>query len=113
MTAIEACVTGGVDTHGRSHHAALIDMLVSAIVVLLSSFPCNGSDDCEAHGGRSLPGTALQDLHHITGLNYLERKLAEGKTPREARRALKRHLANLVYRRLHRWAEDTLPATSS
>jgi transposase-like protein len=45
--------------------------------------------------------------------NPLERKLAEGKTPREARRALKRHLANLVYRRLRRWAEDTLPATSS
>lgn len=44
---------------------------------------------------------------------YLGRKLAEGKTPREARRALKRHLANLVYRRLLRWAEDTLPATSS
>lgn len=41
---------------------------------------------------------------------YLERKLAEGKTLREARRALKRHLANLVYRRLRRWAEDTLPA---
>ena len=39
---------------------------------------------------------------------YLERKLAEGKTPREARRALKRHLANLVYRRLRRWAENTL-----
>jgi len=44
---------------------------------------------------------------------YLERKLAEGKTPREARRALKRHLANLVYRRLHRWAENTLPAVAS
>ncbi len=44
---------------------------------------------------------------------YLERKLAEGKTPREARRALKRHLANLVYRRLHLWAEDALPTSSS
>ncbi|MGO8684282.1 MAG: IS110 family transposase [Thermoleophilia bacterium] len=44
---------------------------------------------------------------------YLERKLSEGKTPREARRALKRHLANLVYRRLYRWAENTLPATVS
>ena len=44
---------------------------------------------------------------------YLDRKLAEGKTPREARRALKRHLANLVYRRLHRWAEDVLPTTAS
>jgi transposase len=44
---------------------------------------------------------------------YLERKIAEGKTPREARRALKRHLANLVYRRLCRWAESTLPAVTS
>jgi transposase len=44
---------------------------------------------------------------------YLERKLAEGKTPREARRALKRHLANLVYRRLHQWAETALPVVTS
>lgn len=44
---------------------------------------------------------------------YLGRKIAEGKTPREARRALKRHLANLVYRRLRRWAENTLPAAAS
>lgn len=41
---------------------------------------------------------------------YLARKLTEGKTPREARRALKRHLANLVYRRLRCWAAATLPA---
>ncbi len=39
--------------------------LVSAIVVLLSSCPCNGSDDSAAHGGRSLPGLPPQDLHHI------------------------------------------------
>lgn len=44
---------------------------------------------------------------------YLERKVAEGRTPREARRALKRHLANLVYRRLKGWAESTLPAVTS
>jgi transposase len=31
---------------------------------------------------------------------YLERKLAEGKTAAEARRCLKRHLANVVYRAL-------------
>jgi transposase len=40
---------------------------------------------------------------------YLERKIAEGKTPREARRALRRHLANIVYHRLHAWAEHALP----
>jgi transposase len=44
------------------------------------------------------------------GQAFLARKLAEGKTPREARRALKRHLANVVYRRLRDWAEVALPA---
>ena len=34
-------------------------------------------------------------------------KLAEGKTPQEARRALKRHLANVLYRHLHAWANTT------
>ncbi len=41
---------------------------------------------------------------------FLARKRAEGKTAREARRALKRQLANVVYRRLHAWAETSLPA---
>jgi transposase len=41
---------------------------------------------------------------------FLARKTAEGKTKREARRALKRHLANVVYRRPHAWAETTLRA---
>jgi transposase len=44
------------------------------------------------------------------GKAFLARKIAEGKTPREARRALKRHLANVVYRRLRDWAERALPA---
>lgn len=41
---------------------------------------------------------------------FLERKRAEGKTPREARRALKRHLANVVYRRLLAWTPQALGA---
>lgn len=40
---------------------------------------------------------------------FLARKIAEGKTKREARRALKRHLSDVVYRRLHNWAEQALP----
>jgi hypothetical protein len=44
---------------------------------------------------------------------YLARKQAEGKTTREARRALKRHLANVVYRHLYAWAENTLPAENT
>ena len=45
--------------------------------------------------------------HHPPARTYLARKTAEGKTPREARRALKRHLANVIYRRLYAWAETT------
>jgi hypothetical protein len=49
----------------------------------------------------------VQARHHPPARTYLARKIAEGKTPREARRALKRHLANVIYRRLHAWAETT------
>jgi transposase len=34
------------------------------------------------------------------GRRYYRRKLSEGKTPAEARRALKRRLANVIYRRI-------------
>jgi transposase len=34
------------------------------------------------------------------GQDHYRRKLAEAKTPSEARRSLKRQLANVVYRRL-------------
>jgi transposase len=36
---------------------------------------------------------------------FLARKRAEGKNDREARRALKRHLSNVVFRHLKTWAE--------
>ena len=49
----------------------------------------------------------VQQRHHPDAKAYLARKIAEGKTPREARRALKRHLANVLYRRLHAWANNT------
>jgi hypothetical protein len=41
---------------------------------------------------------------------YIDRKTTEGKTPREARRAHKRHLANRVIRRM--WADERRPATA-
>jgi len=44
---------------------------------------------------------------------FLARKTAEGKTTREARRALKRHLANVLYRRLHAWAGNALAAETT
>jgi transposase len=49
----------------------------------------------------------VQQRHHPAAKAFLDRKIREGKTPREARRALKRHLANVIYRRLHAWAETT------
>ncbi len=49
----------------------------------------------------------VQARHHPPARTYLARKIAEGKTPREARRALKRHLANVIYRRLYAWADIT------
>lgn len=41
------------------------------------------------------------------GRAYLERKRAEGKTPAEARRCLKRHLATMVYKAMVADARDT------
>jgi transposase len=49
----------------------------------------------------------VQQRHHPQAKAFLARKLHEGKTPREARRALKRHLANVLYRRLTAWANNT------
>jgi transposase len=46
-----------------------------------------------------------QQRHTNQATTYLDRKLAEGKTPREARRAHKRHLANRVIRRM--WKDET------
>jgi transposase len=43
---------------------------------------------------------------------FLERKIAEGQTKREARRALKRHLSDVVYRRLYAWADQALPSAT-
>jgi hypothetical protein len=50
----------------------------------------------------------VQQRHHPAAQAFLTRKIAEGKTTREARRPLKRHLANVLYRRLIAWA-NTCP----
>jgi transposase len=81
--------------------------------------PCGSGQTANRHrlhrGGNRQLNAALdriaivQQRHHPAAKAFLARKLAEGKTPREARRALKRHLANVLYRRLHAWA-DTTPA---
>jgi len=79
--------------------------------------PCGSGQTAGRHrlhrGGNRQLNAALyriaivQARHHPPARAYLARKIAEGKTPREARRALKRHLANVIYRRLHAWAETT------
>ncbi len=81
--------------------------------------PCGSGQTAGRHrlhrGGNRQLNAALyriaivQARHHPEAKRYLARKIAEGKTKREARRALKRHLANVLYRRLHTWA-DTTPA---
>jgi transposase len=79
--------------------------------------PCGSGQTAGRHrlhrGGNRQLNAALyriaivQQRHHPAAKAFLARKAAEGKTPREARRALKRHLANIVYRRLHSWAQNT------
>jgi transposase len=81
--------------------------------------PCGSGQTAGRHrlhrGGNRQLNAALyriaivQQRHHPAAKAFLARKIREGKTPREARRALKRHLANVIYRRLHAWA-DTTPA---
>jgi transposase len=79
--------------------------------------PCGSGQTSGRHrlhrGGNRQLNAALyriaivQQRHHPAAKAFLARKIREGKTPREARRALKRHLANVIYRRLHAWANNT------
>jgi transposase len=80
--------------------------------------PCGSGQTAGRHrlhrGGNRQLNAALyriaivQQRHHPPAQAFLARKIAEGKTAREARRALKRHLANVIYRRLLTWA-NTCP----
>jgi transposase len=84
--------------------------------------PCGSGQTSGRHrlhrGGNRQLNAALyrialvQQRHHPQAKAFLLRKISEGKTPREARRALKRHLANVLYRQLIAWANDT-PAMNS
>jgi transposase len=80
--------------------------------------PCGSGQTSGRHrlhrGGNRQLNAALyriaivQQRHHPAANAFLARKIAEGKTAREARRALKRHLANVLYRRLLTWT-NTCP----
>ena len=48
--------------------------------------------------------SVTQQRDHPPAKTYIERKISEGKTRREARRAHKRHLANRVIRRM--WIDE-------
>ncbi|GHJ15194.1 IS110 family transposase [Micromonospora sp. AKA38] len=52
----------------------------------------------------------VQAHHSDLGRAYYQRKLDEGKTPAEARRALKRRLANIIYRQILKDQKQALPA---
>ena len=79
--------------------------------------PCGSGQTTGRHrlhrGGNRQLNAALyriaivQQRHHPAAKTYLARKITEGKTAREARRALKRHLANVAYRRMLTWANTT------
>jgi transposase len=83
----------------------------------VAPIPCGSGQTAGRHrlhrGGNRQLNAALyriaivQQRHHPAAKAYLARKIAEGKTAREARRALKRHLANVIYRHLLAWANTT------
>ena len=80
--------------------------------------PCGSGQSAGRHrlhrGGNRQLNAALYRIALVQGRDdpaaraFIARKQAEGKTKREARRALQRHLANVVYRRLLAWAENAL-----
>lgn len=86
----------------------------------VAPIPCGSGKTADHHrfdrGGNRQLNAALHRIAIVQARvdprarAFLDRKSAEGKTKREARRALKRHLANVVYRRLYAWAENTLTA---
>jgi transposase len=55
----------------------------------------------------------VQIRHDTEGRAYYRRKLADGKTPMEALRCLKRRLSNLIYRQLTTDAADVLDAAET
>lgn len=50
---------------------------------------------------------------HPPAKEYLARKISEGKSPREARRCLKRQLANVIFRTLRARSSDHLTASAT
>jgi transposase len=98
----------------RSRDAAAFARFCGAAPIPCGSGQTSGHHRLHRGGNRQLNAALyriaiVQQRRHPLAKAFLARRIAEGKTPREARRAFKRHLANVAYRRLHVWAE-TCPA---
>ncbi len=96
---------------GRAVLAAAFAALAGAAPIPASSgqivrYRLNRGGDRQLN--RALHTIAISRLgHHPETKRYAARRTAEGKTPREIRRCLKRHLA----RRLYRILETSTPST--
>jgi transposase len=79
--------------------------------------PCGSGQTADRHrlhrGGNRLLNAALyriaivQARHHVPAPRLPRAQDRRRQNTLEARRALKRHLANVIYRRLWTWAEST------
>ena len=93
----------------RFKNAAAFAAYTGTAPIQCGSGKTNGRHRLNRAGNRQL-NTALHTIAlvqarcHPDARAYIERRTADGKTPREARRALKRHLSNVVYRRITAWA---------
>src|SRR5215218_1796607 len=111
---IAAAVIAHAGDVRRFRDAAAFARFCGAAPIPCGSGQTSGRHRLHRGGNRQLNAALyriaiVQQRHHPPAKAFLARKIAEGKTPREARRALKRHLANVTYRRLRDWAE-TCPA---
>src|SRR4051812_8851525 len=111
-THIAAAVIAHVGDVRRFRNAAAFARFCGAAPIPPGSGQTAGRHRLHRGGNRQLNAALyriaiVQAPHPPPARTYLARKIAEGKTPRQARRALKRHLANVIYRRLYAWAETT------
>lgn len=94
----------------RFKNAAAFAAYSGTAPIQCGSGKTNGRHRLNRAGNRQL-NTALHTIAlvqarcHPDAQTYLAKRAADGKTPSEARRALKRHLSNIVYRRLIAWAD--------
>ncbi len=109
---IAAAVISQAGDVRRFKNAAAFARYCGAAPIPCGSGQTSGRHRLHRGGNRQLNAALyriaiVQQRHHPEAKAYLARKIQQGKTPREARRALKRQLANVIYRRLLAWARNT------